>query len=130
MAKLLLLLVIAVAALLYFPQTRPLIVERTRPVLDRVFTWATTDEMERIAHDLVAYEDAFNEFPESAEDFLNWLTEQYQADDAMTDSWGSPYAFKRSGASFTLVSAGPDEQFGTDDDLQVEGHRSGGSGRR
>ncbi len=130
MVKLLVLVAVAIGALLYFPQTRPLVAERFRPVLDRVFTWATNDEMERIARDLTRHEEVQSEFPSSEEEFQTWMAERYQSEDAATDSWGTRYLLRRSGASFEVISAGPDEKFGTEDDLTVTGQRQNPSGPR
>lgn len=37
-----------------------------------------------------------------------------------TDGWGREFQYERSGRVITLTSAGPDGQFGTDDDLRQQ----------
>ena len=36
---------------------------------------------------------------------------------ALNDSWGVPFQYTRQGKKFKIVSAGPDGEYGTDDDL-------------
>lgn len=39
----------------------------------------------------------------------------------VTDPWGNPVRYSGEGMTFTLASAGPDQQWGTEDDLSVSG---------
>ncbi|HPK37770.1 MAG TPA: type II secretion system protein GspG, partial [Kiritimatiellia bacterium] len=36
---------------------------------------------------------------------------------ALNDSWGTPFTYTKTGKKFKIVSAGPDGEVGTDDDL-------------
>ena len=36
---------------------------------------------------------------------------------ALNDSWGTPFSYTRSGRKVKIVSAGPDFELGTDDDI-------------
>lgn len=121
--KLLLIMVLALAAALYFPQTRPMVVERAMPLLNPAFRWATNGEMEQIVRDLIGYEQTYLQFPSERGEFATWMSKRYQVESSTLDSWGNAYELRSSRASFTVVSAGPDGEFGTDDDLQRSAER-------
>jgi len=36
---------------------------------------------------------------------------------ALVDAWGTPFTYSKQGQKFTITSAGPDGNFGTEDDL-------------
>lgn len=117
MGKVLIILLVALAAALYFDGSRAVIVDRVRPALDRYFIMSTQSEMDKIVQDLLAYQrDNMNRIPGRRE-FPEWLERQYSPG-ADTDSWGNPYQYTVSRETYELRSAGPDGLMGTEDDLQ------------
>ena len=52
LAKFVILLLILFGASLYFPQTRPVVVDTINPVLNPVLIWQTKGEMNRIGREL------------------------------------------------------------------------------
>ena len=36
---------------------------------------------------------------------------------ALNDAWGTPFSYRKSGKKFTITSAGPDGEMGTEDDI-------------
>jgi general secretion pathway protein G len=45
---------------------------------------------------------------------------------ALEDPWGNEYKFERTGKKFAVISAGPDGEFGTDDDIRSDKIASAG----
>lgn len=121
MFKIILMLLVALAASLYFPRSRAVVLEYAAPVLNPAFRLATRAEMERIARDLQNYERESNRFPEARE-FGAWLNGRY-AGDATRDSWGNTYVLVPRQRTFDVVSLGPDGRQGTDDDIVESGTR-------
>ena len=39
---------------------------------------------------------------------------------ALEDPWGTEYKYEKSGKRFAIISAGPDHDFGTDDDIRSD----------
>lgn len=116
MGKVLIVLVVAIAAALYFDGSRAVIVERARPALDRYFVMSTRSEMDKIIQDLLAYQrDNMNQLPDRRE-FPDWLERQYSPG-ADTDSWGNRYQYNVGRETYELRSAGPDGLMGTEDDI-------------
>lgn len=116
MVKIIVILLVALAAALYFPTTRPFVVEHAGPVLNPALRLATKAEMEKIARDLQTYErETLGQMPESR-GFATWLEGRYNGD-ATQDSWGTTYVLVLRQNSFDVVSLGPDRQRGTDDDI-------------
>jgi hypothetical protein len=124
MGKIFLVLVVALAAALYFDGSRAWLFERGKPLLDPYFVMATRSEMEKIAQDLQIHErENFGRLPDRRS-FEGWLDRQY-AGGAAVDSWGSHYEYTLGRDSFYLTSPGPDKLRATDDDIVEARHRTG-----
>jgi hypothetical protein len=118
LAKAILLLLILLGALFYFPKTRPTMVETFAPMLDPVFTWQTRDEMDRISRELQTLSRQGSTLPTPGESFQNWMGKNFFGG-AKTDAWGTMYTMQVSRDSVNIVSNGPDLEIGTADDLSV-----------
>lgn len=126
MGKILLVLLAALAAALYFDGSRAFLAEKAKPVLDPYFVMATRSEMDKIAQDLQLFErENFGRLPDRR-GFNEWLERNY-AGGAGVDSWGGPYEYTLGRDSFYLRSLGPDQLRASEDDI-VEGRPRTGTG--
>ena len=121
MFKLILFLLVALGASLYFPESRVVVLEKASPVLNPVLGWSTTGEMKKIVRDLATHERTYERLPE-LKVFPRWLELKYQGG-STTDSWGNDYVFRVWADSFAVVSGGADGLVGSGDDVKVVGER-------
>ncbi len=128
MWKVILLLAALFGAALYFPQTRPRVLEALEPVLDPVLTWSTKGEMRKIVRDLETVEEQGYDLPHNQEHFRAWIARRYTGDESGMDAWKNTYRLVERRDHFELVSYGPDGEAGTGDDIRIRGERIG-SGR-
>jgi hypothetical protein len=110
MFKVILTLLVVLAAALYFPASRAVVLEYAAPL-----RLATKAEMEKISRDVQTYERETTRLPNPNE-FAGWLEGRY-AGDVTRDSWGNTYILVIRPRSFDIVSMGPDGQLNTDDDV-------------
>ena len=116
MGKIILVILVALAAALYFESSRAVILEKAKPVVDPYLVMATRSEMEKIAQDLAIHQrENFGRIPDRRT-FPDWLEGMY-AGGASEDSWGSPYEYSVGRDSFYLRSPGPDRLRSTEDDI-------------
>ena len=123
MGKIVLLLIAALGVGLYFPQSREAILDAASPLATPAYRWMTNQELQRIADDLERRVSA-SDFPLRRGEFDAWLDSRYPEPSSRVDAWGTRYQLEVSGATFRVISARPDGEFGTDDDLSIEGVRS------
>lgn len=121
MFKIFLMLLVALAAALYFPSSRAVVLEYAAPVLNPAFHLATKAEMEKIARDIQTYERETGRLPEPRL-FEDWLEGRY-AGDATRDSWGNTYILVVRPNAFDVVSMGPDGRQGNSDDIVETNNR-------
>lgn len=119
--KLVFLVLIALGAALYFPESRAVVLDASEPVLNPVFRWSTRGEMRRIARDLETQSETGRGFPRGQEAFDAWMDDNFQGITSKTDPWGNTYTLRLRPDSFGVVSSGPDGEVGTDDDVVVTG---------
>ena len=116
MGKLVLFLLLALGAALYFPQTRPVVLDTLAPVLNPILTWQTKGEMAQITRELQMINREGQALPEPGEDFRAWMGRNFQGGDR-EDSWGIPYSLTTWPDSVGVVSKGPDLEINTPDDI-------------
>ncbi len=114
--KIIFMLLVLLGAALYFPQTRPTVVETLGPVINPVLTWQTNGEMDRIVRELQAMNEQGTTLPTPGDRFHRWMERQFFGG-AKTDAWGVEYTLKVNRDQLLVVSNGPDKQLGTADDL-------------
>lgn len=117
MGKLVLLAIVALAAGMAIPQTRPHILERAAPLLYPVHKWQTESEMEQIAREISSFERTYYKLPVGRATFDEWLQRGFQ-DESQQDTWGTRYQMRVWPDSFAILSAGPDLEIETPDDLR------------
>ena len=119
--RLILLIIMGFVAALYFPDSRRMIAEETRPVVEPVLVWSAGREIERVSEYVRREARDRYELPQTRE-WNAWLTTHFTAN-ATTDPWGTLYAYRMWPDSFAILSEGPDSELGTSDDLRVSAHR-------
>ena len=117
MGRLVLFAILALIAGLAIPKTRPHIVERATPLLYPVHKWQTESEMEQIGREIASYERTYYKLPVGRHNFDRWLSNEFQEESAK-DTWGTRYEMRVWPDSFAILSAGPDLEIETDDDLR------------
>lgn len=123
MGKVILILLAALAVGLYIPSSRQRIWQTVRPVTFPFYGWMTRGEMKRVARDLAEYEQTYRQYP-GPRGFDEWMDDRYDDPTLTRDSWGNRYRLRNASRSgFIVISAGPDESYGTADDIEVEGER-------
>jgi len=128
MGRAFLVLIILLALGFTFPQSREVIVDVSEPVREAVMNpfrkWVTNQELQQIVVDLERWEDTRGSIPMRPEEFDRWLDDRYRQESSRVDSWGRRYALQVQGDVIIVISAGPDGEFGTEDDLTQEGLRA------
>lgn len=80
---------------------------------------ATRLSIKSIGDAVRVYEVQHGRYPESLEKLTESVNgrEPLLKQEALVDSWGTPFTYKREGRTIKITSAGPDLQIGTEDDL-------------
>ncbi len=126
MGKFFLALVILLALGLTFPQSRAVILEHSEPLMYPAYHWMTTQEMNQMVDDLEFHQETRGGLPTARGEFDAWLDRRYPQERSRHDAWGTRYRLEVTGESFRVIAAGPDGEFGTDDDIVREGVRQAG----
>jgi hypothetical protein len=121
--KLLILLVVVLAIALYLPDSRALMGSWIQPLVTPGYRWMTNQELSQIESDFEFYLENRDYSPLRRGEFDRWLDSRYPQPRSRIDSWGERYTLRMSRSGFQVISAGPDREVGTDDDLVVEGAR-------
>ena len=118
MTRLLLLLLLAAATWLYFPETRDIVMDVAQPIVLPIMRWSMEEEMATVGRNAVDRERLTGQLPSGSE-WLEWLQYRYVSEDARTDAWGSTYQLEVSKDTVWTLSYGPDRTRGTSDDIRV-----------
>lgn len=128
--KLFLLIVLAFAVALYVDESRAAILDFASPAMQPAYRWMATQEMKQISDDLETHYASRGSLPYARGEFEPWLRDRYRDDRYHTDSWGTPYRLRVEGDRYQVISASTDGEFGTEDDLVIEGSVGGVSRSR
>jgi hypothetical protein len=80
--------------------------------------------LKRLIVDLEASEDDTGVLPFGRNgDFQQWVRKEYESEVRRSDAWGNSFELEIGISNFTVVSAGPDGEFKTEDDLTASGVR-------
>lgn len=118
MRKLVLLVVLWFVVTYYFPDSRHLVKEWTRPLWVPMVKWNAEQEMNQVARDVVNEEIRTGKLPDQRR-WLQWLDYRYSMDEMKQDPWGSTYQLKVWADSVAIMSYGPDRERNSDDDFHV-----------
>lgn len=124
--KFIFIVLIALGAALYFPESRTVVLDATEPVINPVLRWSARGEMRQIAQDLESQSQTGRNFPTDQEAFVEWMDRNYQGITSTTDPWGQTYTLRLWADSFGVMSPGPDGEAETGDEVLVTGEREGG----
>ncbi len=116
MGKLILVVIVGLAAALYFPDSRAVVLEKGEPVLRPVFRWSAEREIEEIIRGVQQMENVERRLPDRR-GWVTWVESRYVGD-ASRDPWGNLYAFEVKDDSFAVSSFGPDRLQKTGDDIR------------
>ena len=116
MGKLILVVIVGLAAALYFPDSRAVVLEKGEPVLRPVFRWSAEREIEEIIRGVQQMENVERRLPDRR-GWVTWVESRYVGD-ASRDPWGNLYAFEVKDDSFAVSSFGPDRLQKTGDDVR------------
>lgn len=117
MGRLFLFLLIALGVALYIPRSRAVVADTLSPVLQPMFRWQTSGEMEKLARDLISQGTSAGSMPENQQAFETWLSQEYVGEASGQDAWGHTYQIRMARDSFAIVAPGPDGRVGTADDM-------------
>lgn len=123
MGKLILVIILALILGLSFPTSRAVILERAQPMLNPAYRWMTVQELNQIVVDLERHQETRGPLPTGRGEFDAWLNQRYPQPGSRRDSWGTRYGLRAVGERFEVVSAGPDREFDTEDDVIRDGQR-------
>lgn len=126
MGKLLIVLLVGLAVAFSFEDSRVVLLDRMGPLANPGFRWMTNQELARIAEDLELHQQSRGEIPIGGRgEFDAWLNSRFPQARSRQDAWGTRYRAEFWGMDrFRVISAGPDGEFGTEDDLWTEGART------
>jgi hypothetical protein len=114
--KLTLMLVLLFGAAMYFPQTRPMLLDLLNPLLRPVLIWQTKSEMDKIVRELSNMDREGRQLPQPGQAFQHWMERSFQGG-SFQDAWATPYTLRVWLDSLAVVSSGPDMEPGTADDI-------------
>ena len=118
MGRLILLIVLGISAVYYFPDSRQMLLEASEPIMVPIVRWTTKEEMSQLGRDVVAYEQTTGQLPDRR-GWLDWLEWRYTLEDSKQDAWDTVYELKVWADSVGVMSYGPDRTRNTDDDFTV-----------
>lgn len=116
LGKIFLLTAILLGAGLYFPSTRPTVMDVLAPVINPALIWQTRGEMAQITRELQMINRQGQSLPAPGQDFSEWMVRNFQGGSSR-DSWGNEYSLIIWPDSIAIVSRGPDLEIATPDDV-------------
>jgi hypothetical protein len=117
-SRLVLLVLLGIVAMYYFPESRGVLMSVGEPVLLPVIRWDARQEMGQVGRNVIDHERLTGKLPDRRS-WIKWLDYRYTTDDLKTDAWGQYYQLQAFADSIQIISWGPDRTRGTDDDFHV-----------
>ncbi|MFO8172936.1 MAG: hypothetical protein R6T96_01540, partial [Longimicrobiales bacterium] len=105
LGKIFVLTAILLGAGLYFPSTRPTILDVLAPVINPALIWQTRGEMAQITRELQMINRQGQSLPAPGQDFSEWMVRNFQGGSSR-DSWGNEYSLVTWPDSIAIVSRG------------------------
>lgn len=114
--KVVLLIILVVGAGLYFPSTRPALLDTLGPVINPALGWQSRAEMDQITRKLQMINREGQPIPSKGQDFAEWMVRNFPGGKSR-DSWDNEYTIEIWPDSVGIVSKGADLEIRTPDDL-------------
>lgn len=118
MTRLVLLIILGFVVTYYFPDSRTMLVEVSKPLWVPVVKWDVREEMKQVGRDVANYETNTGRLPERRR-WLEWLDYRYATNQLTKDAWGNTYELRVWSDSVGILSYGPDRTRSTEDDFVV-----------
>lgn len=115
--KVVLLIILVVGAGLYFPTTRPTVLDTLGPVINPALGWQSGAEMEKIIRELQILNQEGQPLPSKGKNFAEWMAREFPGARSR-DSWGNEYTLEIWPDSIGIISRGADLEIRTADDLK------------
>jgi type II secretion system protein G len=92
--------------------------------LEKAKVVAAQQGVQNLKNGVVTYQIHYKKFPSSLSDLVEAKGDNEPIMDggegALEDPWGTEYKFERNGKRIAIISAGPDGDFGNDDDIRSD----------
>ncbi len=118
MTRLVLLIILGFVASYYFPDSRRMLVDKTKALWVPVVEWNSRQKMREVAQDVADQERLTGQLPDRR-NWRQWLNYRYTMESSKRDAWGTIYGLRVFADSIGIVSYGPDRKRGTADDFMV-----------
>ena len=84
------------------------------------------DAVQALRNGVMNYNMAYNKYPSTLDDLFKEDGDKGAIMDSgeTVDPWGTEYKYERKGANVVITSAGPDGEFGTEDDISSKKTKS------
>ena len=92
--------------------------------LEKAKTTAAREGVQNLKSGVLTYNMQYRKYPSSLNDLVEAKGDDEPVIDGgegvLEDPWGTEYKYEKKGKTFAIVSAGPDGEFGTDDDVRSD----------
>lgn len=92
--------------------------------LEKAKTTAAREGVNNLKAAVLTYNVQFNKYPSSLNDLITSKNDEEPVvsggEGALEDPWGTEYRYEHKGKKILIVSAGPDGEFDTDDDISSD----------
>ena len=96
--------------------------------LEKAKKTAAMDGVQSLKNGIVSYQISYRKYPSSLKDLVESKGDEEPimegGEGALEDPWGTEYKYERKGSRIAVISAGPDGEFGTDDDIRSDRTKS------
>jgi len=100
--------------------------------LEKAKETAARDAVQNLKNGVVTYQINYRKYPNSLTDLVEAKGDDEPIMDggagALEDPWGTEYKYERNGKRIAIISAGPDGDFGTEDDIRSDKVKSSKNG--
>jgi hypothetical protein len=104
-------------AALFNPAIRGQVAPHVQFAFDPIYKWSTNGRIGEITRIIEAQAAQGRRVPQTQEELARLIAQEFSWRDSALDSWGTPFYVKRERFAVRVVSAGPDREPGTADDL-------------
>lgn len=118
MRKLILLIILWIVVMYYFPDSRSMVERWAHRLWLPLVEWDARQEMQQIGRDVVEEGVRTGKIPDQR-NWVHWLEYRYASSRMRHDPWGSLYHLKVWRDSVGIFSDGPDRTWRTTDDFHV-----------